>query len=228
MTGTMTPAEPRYLDTADVAALFSVTRTSISRWVRNGRLPAARAANGQFRFAESDVLALVEGHVPAGKPVPAEVVHVPETLPVPGTSETFAARVFSYIDFFGDCWEWTGTDDGHGYGVIGRGRRNSGLMAAHRAVWELLVGPIADGLQIDHLCRNHMCVNPDHLEPVTAEENKRRGFSMARLHAARDTCRFGHPKDGITQPKNGKPHRYCKTCRRRTPPAERANERSAA
>jgi hypothetical protein len=135
-------------------------------------------------------------------------------LPVPRTSATFAFRVFSYIDASGDCWEWTGTLDPKGYGVIGRGGRGAGNIGAHRAVWELLVGPIPDGLQLDHLCRNHACVNPDHLEPVTAEENKRRGFGLAVLHSLRDTCPSGHPKDGVTYLKDGTSHRYCKTCAR--------------
>jgi HNH endonuclease len=136
------------------------------------------------------------------------------TLPVPRTSPTFALRVLAAIDFDGDCWQWTkATQDG--YGVVGRGARGSGTMQAHRAVWEMLVGQIADGLQLDHLCRNRACCNPDHLEPVTAEENKRRGYSVASLHRLRDTCLYDHPKDGIARRKDGTSHRYCKTCARR-------------
>jgi hypothetical protein len=135
-------------------------------------------------------------------------------LPVPGTSPTFAVRVFAAIDFGGDCWEWTRATN-KGYGVIGRGARGTGLEQAHRAVWQLLVGQIADGLQLDHLCRNHACCNPDHLEPVTAEVNKARGFSPAVLHSRRDTCEYGHPKDGRLGRFRGKArHRYCKTCAR--------------
>ena len=148
-------------------------------------------------------------------------------LPVPGTSETFAARFFSWVDFTGDCWEWTGAKN-KGYGVIGRGGRGTGIEQAHRAMWTMLVGPIPDGLQIDHHCRNHICVNPDHLEPVTAAVNKERGFSPPRLHALRDTCSQGHPKDGRLGARGGKrTTRYCKTCARQKASAYHARKRAA-
>jgi hypothetical protein len=135
------------------------------------------------------------------------------TLPVPGTNATFPARVFSKINFEGDCWEWTAATT-NGYGTIGKGSRGSGSIQAHRAVWLLLVGVIPSRLQLDHLCRNHGCCNPDHLEPVTGAENKRRGFSVAVLHAKRARCLHGHPLDGVTGARGGPRHRYCKTCAR--------------
>ncbi|MER7063953.1 HNH endonuclease signature motif containing protein [Streptomyces albidoflavus] len=134
---------------------------------------------------------------------------------IPRASESFAERVFSKIDASGDCWEWGGTLDDQGYGIVGRGRRGSGLIAAHRAVYELLVGSIPDGMHYDHLCRNHACVNPDHGEIVTPEENKRRGYSIARLHAQRTHCAEGHPLDGMTGGRGSpRKHRYCTTCAR--------------
>lgn len=73
------------------------------------------------------------------------------------------------------CWVWTGAvNGGSGYGHFG----NAGVtLSAHRFSYEHHVGPIPDGLQIDHLCRNRLCVNPAHLEPVTAAEN----LARARL-----------------------------------------------
>lgn len=68
------------------------------------------------------------------------------------------------------CWVWRGRTNRDGYGKIGR------QTLAHRAYYEALVGPIPDGLTIDHLCRNRACVNPDHMEPVPAVENVRRGL----------------------------------------------------
>lgn len=72
------------------------------------------------------------------------------------------------------CWLWTGAVVGDGYG------RFSHDLYAHRYAYELLVGPIPDGLHIDHLCRTPLCVNPAHMEPVTAAENNRRRSAAHR------------------------------------------------
>ena len=83
------------------------------------------------------------------------------------------------------CWEWQGYIDRHGYGRI---TINYKPHSAHRVGYELFVGPIPDGLVIDHLCRNRACVNPEHLEPVTNDENVRRGLrSPTKTH-----CVHGH------------------------------------
>lgn len=76
------------------------------------------------------------------------------------------------------CWEWRGTHDKDGYGHFRIGSRTNGslrMVLAHRFAYETLVGPIPEGLQLDHLCRNTPCVNPLHLEVVTLQENIRRG-----------------------------------------------------
>lgn len=80
----------------------------------------------------------------------------------------------------------------------------------HRIAYELLVGPIPDGLQLDHLCRVRNCVNPDHLEPVTGQENMRRGYFGTKTH-----CPNGHAYDEantyIFSNTRGR-HRQCRTC----------------
>lgn len=74
--------------------------------------------------------------------------------------------------FATSCWIWDGYISPEGYGRFGQ---QSGSIQAHRAVWERLNGPIPEGLEPDHLCRQRACVRPDHLELVTHPENVRRG-----------------------------------------------------
>lgn len=69
------------------------------------------------------------------------------------------------------CWFWLGTTNEDGYGFI---RLDGKTLAAHRVYYEHYVGPIPEGLEIDHLCKNRSCVRPEHLEPVTHLENIRR------------------------------------------------------
>jgi hypothetical protein len=74
------------------------------------------------------------------------------------------------------CWEWTGRTNKDGYGKFYLGGVH---VAAHRAAYELLGGPIPEGRVLDHLCCNPPCVNPEHLEPVTSAENLLRGMTRA-------------------------------------------------
>lgn len=76
------------------------------------------------------------------------------------------------VDEASGCWNWILKLDRKGYGVKNDGGTYRG---AHRVVYEKYVGPVPEGFQLDHLCRNPRCVNPAHLEPVTAKENSRRG-----------------------------------------------------
>jgi len=111
-----------------------------------------------------------------------------------------------YVNVVGDCWLWRGLVDRKGYGrVTYRGR--SGCQA-HRVAYEMLVGPIPDGLELDHLCRVHACINPEHLEPVTQQENRRRSPLIRPSH-----CQRGHElTDADFLPHKGV--RQCVICRR--------------
>ncbi|MFI1562215.1 HNH endonuclease [Streptomyces sp. NPDC020490] len=73
----------------------------------------------------------------------------------------------------GGCWVWTGSVESKGYGAP---TINGAKRPAHRVAYEDLVGPIPEGLHLDHLCRVRRCVNPEHLEPVTSRENALRGI----------------------------------------------------
>lgn len=118
------------------------------------------------------------------------------------------------------CWEWVGTVSRLGYGQFSTTTPDSpnGKTFAHIFAWNLLVGPVPDGLELDHLCRNTVCVNPDHLEPVTHQENVRRGragLHMRTKAAAATHCSKGHPWDETNtyvHAKTGK--RSCKACRK--------------
>jgi len=86
------------------------------------------------------------------------------------------------------CWVWQRATDGRGYGQI---RVRPDTCGAHRVYWERENGPIPEGLQLDHLCRNHACVRPSHLEPVTHVENIRRGAATKLTHEAVREIRLG-------------------------------------
>ncbi len=128
-------------------------------------------------------------------------------------------RVWPKVDRRGDdaCWPWLGSVDGGGYGQIALPRRPGDrlrLARAHRVVYEAVKGPIPPGLELDHLCRNRVCVNPAHLEPVTRRINALRGNSPAAKAARRKHCRQGHPYDQDNTYIRSNGHRQCRACGR--------------
>jgi hypothetical protein len=111
------------------------------------------------------------------------------------------------------CWIWTGRLTWGGYGQFFDEKKK--LFMAHRIAYKLFKDENIDGLQLDHLCRMRCCVNPDHLEPVTAKENNRRGGNTNR---EKKYCSRGHEltlentykllvKDGYVR-------RKCRACNR--------------
>jgi len=117
------------------------------------------------------------------------------------------------------CWLWTGAMKPNGYGTIS----HEGVTChAHRVVYELLVGPVPAGLDLDHLCHVRRCVRPDHLEPVTRGENIRRGL----CGALKTHCAKGHPwiAENIFVAARGS--RGCRICKRQREAISRAKRKA--
>lgn len=111
------------------------------------------------------------------------------------------------------CWIWMDALDHNGYGyfhVDGKTRKT------HRVSYEVFVGEIPEGLQLDHLCKVRCCVNPAHLEPVTAKENLRRS-DCYKKNREKTHCKYGHEftKENTYIKQNG--CRLCITCSRTKP-----------
>lgn len=127
----------------------------------------------------------------------------------------------------GPCVLWTMSLTPAGYG---KKWHNGRLWLAHRLAYETEVGPIPEGLVLDHLCRNPACVNVEHLEPVTTRENILRGVSLMAANARKTHCPQGHPYDKTNvriQRRPGATSRTCKTCDRDAHRRRRAQGRSA-
>jgi hypothetical protein len=145
---------------------------------------------------------------------------------MPRRTQPLLERFLSRIVITESCWFWTGhvQDDGYGRISIG-GRHGKGLMV-HKVAYELWVGPIPEGLVIDHTCHNadslcdgrscihRRCVNPDHLEGVTQAINVARGRGIAAINANKVRCIHGHPFDDANTYVTPDGKRACKQCKR--------------
>ena len=111
------------------------------------------------------------------------------------------------------CWLWIGAVNHKDYGCL---HVNGRTMVAHRFIYTSLIGPIPNGLQLDHLCRVRSCVNPHHLEPVTCRENVMRGQGVAVIHSQKTHCFRGHLLSGDNLVLIRGQYRNCKVCLRRS------------
>lgn len=122
-------------------------------------------------------------------------------------------RFFEKVKKTKGCWKWLGsTETTKGYGVIWFGNKKT--LFAHRVSYEIHVGKIPEGLQIDHLCRNRSCVNPKHMEVVTLKENVLRGEGITARNLRKTHCPLGHEysKENTYVHRNS---RQCKICKRK-------------
>jgi hypothetical protein len=138
-------------------------------------------------------------------------------------------RFWAKVDATGLCWEWTKARTSKGYGsfgvaVPGKHMRN---VLAHRWAWEALVGPIPEGMEIDHMCGNRICVNAgEHLALVTQQENYIRAWNACRRNSFKRSCPKGHPLQGENLRRGQGGWRRCATCHRETQ-RERSRRRRA-
>lgn len=137
---------------------------------------------------------------------------------------TLAARFWAKVDKRGptECWEWVRYLNVYGYGQFSVNARVTKL--AHRMAYELMLGPIPDGLVIDHLCNNPRCVNPAHMEAVTQDVNAQRrhartGCSPSKTrplrHRIATHCKNGHELNEASILIRADGYVSCRICQRR-------------
>lgn len=130
-------------------------------------------------------------------------------------------KVLDMLDYSWGCWTWSkGLSKGTRYAVV---NVNGQRVYVHRYVYEQVVGPVPEGLELDHLCRNRACVRPDHLEPVTHKVNTHRGEAPGVVARLTDTCARGHVGDWYEY--GGR--RWCRGCKRPRNAADQRRYREA-
>ena len=147
----------------------------------------------------------------------------------PRHAESTALRLRKKTDTLRDeCWHWTGQVARDGYGRMSVDGRKQ---MVHRLAYAVWIGPIPDGLEIDHLCMVKVCINPAHLEAVTRRENMLRQPRIG-ARAAQTECIHGHPYTAENTGRDGRGNRFCRTCdraaRRIYKARKRAEKRAAA
>jgi len=134
---------------------------------------------------------------------------------IEGFDESFISRFWSQVDKTDNCWNWIGAKHEQGYGLIKSGETS---LRAHRISVLMSGREIPDGCNVDHLCKNTSCVNPDHLEVVTPKENTLRGEGITAKNAKKTHCVHGHEfteeSTKVRKNDDGSISRVCLMCQR--------------
>lgn len=146
----------------------------------------------------------------------------------PDGEKVWRERILPKLTQVGECWEWSGYRNAKGYGQATYLQHR---FLTHRLAYELLVGPIPEGLIVMHACDNPPCCNPNHLRVGTRGDNQQ---DMARKrrspHLAKTHCPKNHPYDEantIVRPNGARACRECKRADARRYMAQKRAERSA-
>lgn len=137
--------------------------------------------------------------------------------------ELLPTRIQAKIRQEDGCWIWAGATS-RGYGQVWSEGR---VRPAHVVVFEILVGPIPDGRQLDHLCRVRRCVRSTHLEPVTNRVNTLRGDTITAANSVKTECANGHPYDEANTYRYADGRRWCRRCNADMAARARARRRAA-
>jgi len=125
---------------------------------------------------------------------------------------SMAERFWEKVEKTEGCWIWHASKDKDDYGFFGINSRI--VLLAHRVSYELGKGRIPNNKELDHVCRNHSCVNPNHLEAVTHKENMLRGNGWSGRNVRKTHCPKGHPlvEGNLVVHRLKYGHRECKIC----------------
>jgi len=166
------------------------------------------------------------------------ICHSHETivrLGLPMAESVWIAKRLANVKRVGECIIWQGRPNNVGYGKVSVQNDPSAAgreEAVHRWFYKRFRGPLAADEVLDHLCRTPLCVNVDHLEPVTLAENTRRGFEARGYGSTRTHCAHGHPwvAENLTIEPGKRPgltSRRCRICKKQQDAARHRRNRLA-
>jgi hypothetical protein len=193
---------PDALTIDEVAEHMGCSRQTVPTWIWKKRVRVIASVRGHWSFIDRQSL-----------PARLRIYPPPKRRDVSAFDFKPWVLARCVTDPATGCWLWTAYLDKNGYGRVPT--RSCGHTMAYRLSYSAFVGPIPEGLTLDHLCRVHRCVNPAHLEPVTNSENTRRGFGQGMLNAKKTHCPNGHAYTAAnTYVKPSEGRRRCKACRK--------------